>query len=95
MYHAHHNVDEFPDVDQEKILQHLDSIYSCQSNRLDDTNSEVIQCLANSNFCGLYKISNETPPNNVSCTPESNIFEAEVNLQTVSLEHLWQSTYGN
>ena len=94
----HDTNDDFGPVNPEIILDHLQSISDCNSQRIARSQEAVKDCLLNAELNGMFDVSDES----THCQPEAvsnNLFgrdlhsPEEVNSSDMFLEDQWRSEY--
>jgi len=89
--------DDFNNMDHEAILEHLQSISSCNSQNIARSLSNVLNCVVSAEASGMYENSNSTSSSSSSndMIDASSILNEleEIQNQDFSLEQHWKNEY--
>jgi hypothetical protein len=88
---SRHTDDDFGwnDDDESRVLEHLESISDCNSQRMSTSQDSVLQCLRQIDLCGMYDTT--PPPSHTKQT--ENMACIEVHEKQPVLEELWRQSY--
>jgi hypothetical protein len=89
--------DDFDQQDQEAVLEHLESISSCNSQSVACSLSNVLDCVISAEASGMYDILKTLPNNSLpTCTIDTQLTLhelEEIQNQDFSLEECWKNEY--